>query len=421
MHLTDPNPVLDGCFQAVGTLTIEGEASSLAYTYVPITDNKNGRNIQGFSTDFAKRMVSFVTGEYYEDFQKFVTYYGTETYADEFVTQGFIGGQTQFENGNADFSDYSFTSRAGEYQMARIYFVHCELSTLAHIFSPSTISIPPRAEIIKKGTVFLHTAMYVIREMEDAIDDCNKGCATPECNDDAVHALDEAVAFYTGSLDAEDDGKLMYALADKRCQNFKTCGRDGDAEEGISKVNFNIFAGFDQMQTALLAKQCDSAAVAKERVVKQIFVPFVQGTIRYAYATGVLPDGTEKAEAEGVAFAAAVLPVVHRCSPKDAQIIYDNMQTGQGNTADFSAVKRAFERNYNCMGITCQDVGGLWDDVTQSYSEGASPCTGGDDNNVGLAIGLVVGGLVAVAFLAFLFKRRRATQTEDVKGNGQIS
>lgn len=37
--------------------------------------------------------------------------------------------------------------------------------------------------------------MYVIHEMEDAIDDCQSDCLN--CNDQPVHAWDEAVAFYT--------------------------------------------------------------------------------------------------------------------------------------------------------------------------------------------------------------------------------
>jgi len=41
--------------------------------------------------------------------------------------------------------------------------------------------------------------MYVIREMEDAVADCKAGCEY--CNDARVHAWDEAVAFYTGSIE----------------------------------------------------------------------------------------------------------------------------------------------------------------------------------------------------------------------------
>ncbi len=100
----------------------------------------------------------------------------------------------------------------------------------------------------------MSVAMYVIRELEDAIDDCDKGCSTADCNDDAVHALDEAVAFYAGELSGDSIGDLVYALAQKRCIDFNTCGKDGDSISGKAKVNYEIFADFDRMQTALRGK-----------------------------------------------------------------------------------------------------------------------------------------------------------------------
>merc|ERR1719463_676113 len=78
-----------------------------------------------------------------------------------------------------------------------------------------------RIEGIKKGTVYMNVWMYVIREFEDAIDDCKVGCV--DCNDDPVHAWDEGVAFFTGSLagtDGEAQGKMLWALANKRCKNL---------------------------------------------------------------------------------------------------------------------------------------------------------------------------------------------------------
>jgi hypothetical protein len=275
-------------------------------------------------------------------------------------------------------------------------------------------------EIIVKGAAFMNVAMYVIRELEDSIDDCDKGCSTADCNDDAVHALDEAVAFYSGELTGDSIGNLMYALAEKRCINFNTCGKDGDSSAGKAKVNYEIFADFERMQTALREKECGMARTIKESIARQMFVPIIQGTIRYAYITGVQPDATQKAEAEGAAFAAAVLPMVHSCNEKDAQTIYDNMKTGQGNTADFNAVKQAFERNYDCLGITCKDVGGYWNSADEVYFEGAGPCGSGDSSNAGMAVGITVGvsALVVLAALCLCRSRRRSATSADMKGDG---
>merc|ERR1719248_410599 len=53
----------------------------------------------------------------------------------------------------------------------------------------------------------------------------------------------------------------------------------------------------------------------------------------------------------------------------------NNMKVGASST-NFAAVKTVFERNYNCMGITCAEVGGLWNSAASKYYDGASPCSG---------------------------------------------
>ena len=102
-----------------------------------------------------------------------------------------------------------------------------------------------RKEIIKKGTAYMNTWMYTIREFEDAIDDCISGDLTANAmSSGAVHAWDEGVGFYTGSLMEQShlnadnlatlasQGKQPYTLANKRCQNFVTCGPAGDSLVG---------------------------------------------------------------------------------------------------------------------------------------------------------------------------------------------
>ena len=114
-----------------------------------------------------------------------------------------------------------------------------------------------RREAVKKGTAYMSVWMYVVREFEDAIDDCERACIS--CNYDSAHAWDEGVAFYTGSLEGEVGssalgdgfGKMVYALAEKRCINFKTCGSLGDSVTGGSRVNRQLFQLFDIGQQLL--------------------------------------------------------------------------------------------------------------------------------------------------------------------------
>jgi hypothetical protein len=220
------------------------------------------------------------------------------------------------------------------------------------------------AEAIKKGAPNMNALMYAIRELERASLFCSE------------RSLDEAVGLYTGSVEGENgtfgSGYQMYALANKRCPNFKTCGPNGDALTGNSKVNIDIFTQFQLIQQNARTLQCDLIPASRKRIVELMSVPLVQGTLRYAFLVNFFA-ASEATRVELAAFAAAVLPLVHACSPDDAALIYNNAKVG-ANSTNFAAVKGAFERNYACMGITCKEVGGFFDVAVGNYYSGAAPC-----------------------------------------------
>ena len=349
--------------------------------YNATVDTYNGRTIQGFSTSADTKMRGNNDNDpYFADFQKFFDYYGSYNYADEWITNAFGGGSTNFKNGDADFSKLTFTGKG---------------------------------ECAMKGTAYMSVFMYVIRELEDAVyDKCVKQCAVDQCNDDAVNALDEAVAFYTGSLEGTDgtgDGNLIYNLADKRAGNYKTAGLNGDEITGTAKVNYDIFMQFDKFRAGITGDSCPDVIAAKERIVQLMFVPMIQGTLRYAYKRSSESGAGEKEEAEGAVFAAGVLPMVHACNANDALTIYTEMKVGSGGDTDFPAVKKAFEKNYKCLGVTGEDIGGLFDTVTDDYYPGAGPLVN-KSVGAGLVVGTifgVVGGLAVIGGAFFIMRRRK--------------
>jgi len=360
--LTD-DAVTEGCLVKDGSIKIDDKEFN--YSYDPLEDNNNGRTIQGFSTSVEKKMIKCIPGCPFKDAEMFLNYYGVADYADKWIMAAFDSGKTGFDNFNADFSKFSFIGRA---------------------------------EVIKKGTAYMNVFMYVIREFEDAIVDCKTECDIgTNCNDDAVHAWDEGVAFYTGSLEGvagTSDGKLLHQLADKRCKNFNTCGTDN-----VSEVNTELLKLFTQGKEALLGKKCGSAKPILKDITSLMFVPLVQGTIRYAYKVEKAQGG-EKEMAEGAVFAAAVLPRVHNVTVEGAKTIADSMMVGATATS-FSDVKTAFESAYEGMGITCAQVGGLVD-ADGEFFEGAEPCNESSNTkseSAGTKVGLMVGtlGTIAVA------------------------
>ena len=198
-----------------------------------------------------------------------------------------------------------------------------------------------------------------------------------------MHAWDEGVAFYTGSLAADTPnaagGKLIWALAEKRCKNYKTCGPNGDSTSlsgTTAKVNNDLLFEFNKGRDALQAGKCAEVRPIVRKVVSLMTIPLVQGTIRYARYMSTGQMGSDK-QSEAAVFAASVLPMVHACSPADAKIIDDHTKLvdgrATGGAAQFTDVKAAFERNYACLGITCADVGGLWQRRPQRLLPGRRP------------------------------------------------
>eukprot|EP00980_Cylindrotheca_fusiformis_P003783 scaffold834_cov123-Cylindrotheca_fusiformis.AAC.30 len=254
--------------------------------------------------------------------------------------------------------------------------------------------------------------------MENAIDVCEIPCGDESCRHDAVHSWDQAVAYYSGSL--EEEGVLFFAFADAMCRAFHACGIDGSLRVGTSYTNNKVLKHFREGQKYVFQGKCDRARVAKEEIAKAMVIPLIQGTLYTTYAN-ISPqnaDGDSMTDGvRSVSFAATVLPIVHHCSPDDATIIYENLRlevlSPRKSSANFLAVKNAFEKNYECMGVTCEAVGGIWQEG--EYAIGATPC-GLNEPAKGasatlpsiliLGVLLLVGGLMILLCL-FCHSRRK--------------
>jgi hypothetical protein len=284
-------------------------------------------------------------------------------------------------------------------------------------------------EAAKKGAVYINAWMYVLHEYEDAIQDCLNGQISN--NDASVHAWDEGVAFYVGSLAASStwvgstqtgsNGNMIYELANKRCANFGTCT---EGKTGNSNVNVALSTQWANGQWACKTGDCAGAVVALDKIKSLMRIPLIQGTLRYAYKMGVEGSGATgdsigKAAGEGYAFMLSVVHAVAKCDINNAITIYtaldahDVQEGGSlGGDITFAAVKAAFENNYDCMGITCDDVGGLVSDVSAhgGYYPGAEPCDDHDhdddededtEEKVPLWAWIALGGAGALVLLFF--------------------
>lgn len=96
--LPSASQVLTGCLTANnGTLNTKDQ--SVSYTYNPSSNTESARTLQGFSTTAVTRMRPDQDKlPYFEEFQKFLDYYGDTDYADKYIQAAFAGESTSFTN-----------------------------------------------------------------------------------------------------------------------------------------------------------------------------------------------------------------------------------------------------------------------------------------------------------------------------------
>jgi hypothetical protein len=173
-------------FAAAKTVYESGGVNAANGGYNSMSGAK-ARTLKGFSTSAQAKMYDGCPGCPYKHYKMFYDYYGSYTYADDWVSAALAGTDMTFSSGKHGPNAFS------------------------------TLGAAARIEAVKKGTAYMNVWMYVIREFEDAIDDCTSctsNCNEHSTNSDSVHAWDEGVAFYTGSLEGtayggNSNGKLL--------------------------------------------------------------------------------------------------------------------------------------------------------------------------------------------------------------------
>jgi len=236
-----------------------------------------------------------------------------------------------------------------------------------------------RAESMVKGIQYQAVWAHVIRELEQAVDDCEETSNANITSYEGVHSLDEAWAIYSGSLEKTNGtggGYMLWAGAQKRCAQFGTCGSDRKAI-----VNKEILGYLAQAQALIRQGRCASAAVAIKKIIQLMVVPLIQGTLRYVHrgSTNAGWSGTttnfQKERGEGWAFTAAILPLVHNCSAAVALRLKNNMffKASPFMNDGAETVVRELQSVYPCLGISCKDVGTMKEGSNVIYEACTDP------------------------------------------------
>ena len=209
--------------------------------------------------------------------------------------------------------------------------------------------------------------MYVIASVEKASNMCSLG------NSETAGLIwDEAFSLYTGSKadDTDVGGYLLFNLAKVKCREFGTCKEEGD----MGPVNIGIIENFVLGKNRLLDGNCSAVKSSVERIRALMAVPLVQGTLKAAYQLDLNDYTMQRTQGEAAAFLTSIIPIINSCSSGSANIMFNDLGVGKATGASFEVIKAAFERNYDCLGIKCEDVGGLVDAIGEEYLPRAQPC-----------------------------------------------
>jgi hypothetical protein len=291
-------------------------------------------------TSDGEDMLNRSTQEFYTFFEPYFEYMGSAYYPDDFITNGLEGSvTTSGYTGNFDFSN---------------------------------VGQDGRSTVAETAPVLLALFLYIVRNLELAVEDCHACVAASSSPSEETPCglawLDQAVAYYVGSLEGEDgsgDGYLWYALADRLCPSFATCVPGGTT----SRVNANVMGGFSAMQQNLQSGLCSEASNNKNAIRTQLSIPLVQGV---TLALFQVDDDSERFAIEATMYAAALLPPIQACNADDASALYE--ATKPGGSLSLPSVRRRLLLHYPCLNLTCEDVGGLWNELQGTYYSGYEPC-----------------------------------------------
>jgi len=297
----------------------------------------------------------------------FEAYYGSEDFCDKWVTAALNGERYTFSEGEHHFGEF-----------------------VGNIDDDG--ECVGREECTKKFLAYVCGYVNIFQYLEQAVQLANSGCVQQlDGCQDAVSAWDKAVAFWAGSLEGSDGnndglpgdggsyGKSFYALADKRCDDFRTCSATRDtADRGTpAAINVQLLQLFSKGSRAIYSGDIEQAKITVKELENSSKVPLIQGTLRYAYRLGNGSD-KDKEAGEGAAFGGGIFPNLWKCDTKAHQIAFKMLQVGKGSLVEkgesnFKKLRLAFECNYECLGVTCEEVGALFDGIEFDQEGGEFP------------------------------------------------
>mmetsp|Transcript_10285 Transcript_10285/g.20682 ORF Transcript_10285/g.20682 Transcript_10285/m.20682 type:complete len:409 (+) Transcript_10285:181-1407(+) len=238
-------------------------------------------------------------------------------------------------------------------------------------------------ESAKKINQYTTALLEMYQLMEQAVQTIRGGCISYANKDSGGTSCQRAVEIWDEAAAVQDGPNY---LGTKRCQNYLTCGWDYNNTDGsIAITNQKVLNLFQVGQNAVRTGDIVGVKGIIKLIQSAQLVSYIQGVGRYAQKIADFDPPCvmdfNKEYAEGMAFSTGMLPQLYQCDRSAALTVDKTFQLKAGNcfpdvvsTKDFTIEDflGVLRKNYQCLGVTCEDVGGLWDG--EKYYAGAGPC-----------------------------------------------
>lgn len=216
--------------------------------------------------------------------------------------------------------------------------------------------------LASEAAVALNIWGWIAHELYQAWDNCaTRGFTSDE---DGVHSIDEAVAYWIGDeqeTGSKSSGYLLYRLAEEGAEMF-----DLPQINGQSKTNMKILKLFKEAALQLtFSRACADGEVSAdtlgdtiEQLVSQMTIPLIQHLI-YSLRRNDRPRVK--------IYAHAVVPLLAPCQKDTFEYLRQKLLEASYEISDVDEIVTKIQSTYSCLGLNCRDIGKL-----KEY--GGSPC-----------------------------------------------
>ena len=229
-------------------------------------------------------------------------------------------------------------------------------------------------QLIAESAMVLNLWMYIAHEIYDTLDDCEDSFGMPNHdggltrNSGSAYALDEAIAYWIGSDQdgGSSYGHSLYALTQVAGELFGTISFGSEARANSELVELyhsgRAFLAFPDSCTGQAGDIAfNELHIIANKMVSRMMIPLIQMLIH-----SLREGDTDRIKIYSV----AVVPQISACSDMDHAFLKSVLIDGDDYKNDmFYTILHTLQKNFDCLGISCDDVGAYKTSIVPKCSD----------------------------------------------------